>query len=247
MLSIVLLLNVLTETLRKKVTDVFPVILSTPHRETEFFLLFDPMFDFIIRHTLKNANTNTRIERFATNTLDSFIKLMKYGFEDPTNMSYDTLFKKTKLILDKFFNFLRDSNLENIASMYNPDKFYKLIELSMRSDLTDEILRSYPFDDYSCNGLCFSIEADSQCVSILVEHRGFAQIHLEEHVNLFNLPDNITSVKLIDGTWTSNRCIQDKCDYLIGDFPEMEDNITRRNPNLSKRKLRKQRNAIVFH
>ena len=112
MIGIIPLLNYLNVTFCKKVCDIFPVILSTPHRESEFLRLMDPMFDFIIRETLKNYSTNEAIDRIATKTLDSFIELLKYGFEDPSYMSYDVLYKKTNLILRSFFDFLKEQNME---------------------------------------------------------------------------------------------------------------------------------------
>ena len=249
MLTIVLLLNLLTETFRKKLTDAFPVIVSTPHRETEFLLLMEPMFDFIIRHTLKNANTNDRIEKFALNTLNSFIQLLKYGFEDPTNMSYDTLHRKTSLILQEFFQWLKYINLREIESMYNPNTFYKRIKLAKRSDMTDEVLRMYPYDDHGWNGLYFSAKFNSQCICLDVGVHTFSQLCMEDEIDLFNLSEEIDSMcKMTDGSWATRNMIDDRCEFTIGDFPEMEDILSRAKSDRStKRKLRKQRNAIMFH
>jgi len=252
MITIVLLLNILTETLRKKITDAFPVIFSTAHRETEFLSLMEPMFDFIIRHALRNANTNDRIEKFATNTLNNFIYLMKFGFEDPTNMSYDTLHRKTSLILKDFFEWLKKVNLREIESMYNPDTFYKRIKLAKRSDMTDEVLRMYPFDDHSWNCISFSVGYNSQCIVLNIEGHSFSQLCKEDEIDLFNLSDEIDSVcKMTDGRLTTQNTINDLCEFTMGNFPEMEDILTRAKPNRSTkrklRKLRKQRNSILFH
>jgi len=259
MMSIIILLNLLTESFRKKLADVFPVILSSPHREEEFFMIVDPMFDFIFRQTLKNAKNDNQIEKFATNTIDSFIQLLKFGFDDPTNMSYHTLHRKTSLILDKFFVWNKYINLLKIEWMYNQNTYNKLInliklnklnKLNKRSDITYEVLRMYPFDDLCCwNGLHFSAISNSQCICLDVGGNTFAQLCTEDEIELFNLSDEIDPIiKMTDGRWTTRNTINDHCECIIGNFPEMEDKILKRKPVRStKRKLRNQKNSIVFH
>jgi len=243
MIGIIPLLNYLNLTFRKKVCDIFPVILSTPHRESEFLRLMDPMFDFIIRETLKNYSTNEAINRIATKTLDSFIELLKYGFEDPSYMSYDVLYKKTNLILRSFFDFLKKQN-----RVYNRMWGSSVV-------LTDEmaIKYHYDYDNWNFDGHCFSITLTSSLLTLSINNDCFARIYLNEDANLFNVSDKIdTTIEFLlpDGTFTFKRLIQDKCDSLIEDFSEMEDKLLKKKPQSMKRKKRVQRklrNSIIFH
>lgn len=237
MISILLILNILVESFRKKITDAFPVILTTPHREEEYFLLVEQIFDFVIRQALKDAHTSARIQSNAEKTFDSFLELLKFGFEDPSTMSYDTLYKKTDLIVTRFFERLKYDNMEGFQKMFeSPYNFGDYIRFATRSNLSSESMMMYNRETYG-NPLTFQIEKNSQCVCFEFEELGFLQIAFPEQMKLFNLDE----ADFPDGYNTERELFSEEIESI-----EIEDKIERLKKKPFSQKKRKLRNSVIF-
>jgi hypothetical protein len=240
MIPIIFFLNLLTESLRKKLTDTFPVILSTPKREEEYFLLMEQIFDFVIRQALNESRTSARIEFYATKTFDSFLELLKFGyFEVPSAMSYNTLYKKTDLIVTSFFDRLISFNTQQSQGMFfSPYYFGDYNRFSMKSCLSAETLRMYDEETYG-DPVTFKIEQDSQCVGFLFEDIGFFQIAFPEEFALFNLDE---------ADFPDGYCFDTERELFSEEIEsiDIEDKIERFRTKPFSSKKRKLRNSIVF-
>jgi hypothetical protein len=237
MISILFILNLLVESFRKKITDAFPVILTTSHREEEFFLLMEKIIDFVIRQALKDAHTSARIQSNAEKTFDSFLELLKFGFEDPSTMSYDTLYKKTDLIVTRFFECLELDNKQRFRKMFeSPYNFGDYIRFAIRSNLSSESMTMYntETDGYAPT---FQIEQNSQCVSFCFEEIGILQLAFPEQMKLFNLDE----ADFPDGYNTERELFSEEIESI-----EIEDKIERLKKKPFSQKKRKLRNSLIF-
>ena len=237
--------NFLIGVLSQIVADCFPITRSTLQRSNEFFPLMEEMFDFIIDRAHECAYfsetperfatcIDDKIKRFAINTMYSFIDLINYGFDDPSQMSYNTLHKRTKIILEELLSSLKWWRIDLIKEIYR----YDLETLDMILFYSNDFeypMRYYDVRKHTSDGIKFSTElTDYDNIEFFIDGKVFAQYCSMQNENSFHLPYES------DYQITSDMLIQDKWDYFIEDFPKIEDKLVKQKPFHSmKKKLKK--------